>query len=84
MGKKSRLKKERQLHPPSQIIGELIKDYLTAEAKLTMDTPRVLFRGKMTTGDALFGRLFEEGEKLGLSEGDIISEWAQVQKPSLS
>ncbi len=84
MGRKSRLKKERQLHQPSQIITEPIKDYLAAEAKLTVDTPRVFFRDKMTTGDALFGRLFEEGEKLRLSEGNIIDGWGQVEKTPLS
>lgn len=66
------------------MVDELTKDYLAAEAKLTVDTPRVFFRGKMTAGDALFGRLFEEGEKLGLSESDIIDDWAQVAKsPSI-
>lgn len=80
MGKKSRLKKERQLQQPPEMIAELIKDYLAAEAKLTIDTPRVFFRGRMTTGDALFGHLFEEGEKLGLNESDIIDGWARVGK----
>lgn len=80
MGKKSRLKKERQLQQPSEMITELIEDYLAAEAKLTVDTPEVFFRGKMTTADAIFDRIFEEGEKLGFSESDIIDGWARVAK----
>lgn len=73
MGKKSRMKQQRQEKVRSPDVDQLLEDYFATKEALDTGPGVAFFRGQAVTSESLSERLFAAGEALGIQRIELLT-----------